>query len=140
MRISDWSSDVCSSDLQDGGGSGERGGGGEVTSHPKTARPELVEGPSFSSATEKGKTGPSTSSGQTAFENVRGKLTPNAPLAPLVWFKSGGPADWLFEPKDADALAAFLRALDPATPVMALGPGSHPLVRPGRYIGSASCR
>ena len=24
---------------------------------------------------------------------VRGKLTPNAPLAPLVWFKSGGNAD-----------------------------------------------
>jgi hypothetical protein len=29
-----------------------------------------------------------------------GKLTPNAPLAPLVWFKSGGAAEWLFEPKD----------------------------------------
>jgi len=27
---------------------------------------------------------------------VRGKLTPNAPLAPLVWFKSGGSAEWLF--------------------------------------------
>ena len=36
---------------------------------------------------------------------VRGKLTPNAPLAPLVWFKSGGNAEWLFEPKDADDLA-----------------------------------
>ena len=31
---------------------------------------------------------------------VRGKLTANAPLAPLVWFKSGGNAEWLFEPKD----------------------------------------
>ena len=31
---------------------------------------------------------------------VRGKLTPDAPLAPLVWFKSGGRADWLFEPVD----------------------------------------
>ena len=44
--------------------------------------------------------------------SVRGKLTPHAPLAPLVWFKSGGPADWLFEPKDADDLADFLRDLD----------------------------
>jgi UDP-N-acetylmuramate dehydrogenase len=30
--------------------------------------------------------------------HVRGRLTPNAPLAPLVWFKSGGKAEWLFEP------------------------------------------
>ncbi len=30
--------------------------------------------------------------------DVRGKLTPDAPLAKLVWFKSGGTADWLFEP------------------------------------------
>src|SRR3546814_19500895 len=40
-----------------------------------------------------------------ALPSVRGKLTPQAPLAPLVWFKSGGPADWLFEPRDADDLA-----------------------------------
>ena len=39
---------------------------------------------------------------------VRGKLTADAPLAPLVWFKSGGEAEWLFEPADVDDLAAFL--------------------------------
>ena len=44
---------------------------------------------------------------------VRGKLTPYAPLAPLVWFKSGGKAEWLFEPKDEEDLAAFLRELAP---------------------------
>ncbi|MFC3785358.1 UDP-N-acetylmuramate dehydrogenase [Sphingopyxis italica] len=66
---------------------------------------------------------------------VRGKLTPRAPLAPLVWFKSGGPADWLFEPKDADDLADFLRDLDPATPVMALGLGSNLIVRDGGFPG-----
>ena len=43
-----------------------------------------------------------------ALPKVSGKLTPNAPLAPLVWFKSGGAAEWLFEPKDAADLAAFL--------------------------------
>ena len=32
--------------------------------------------------------------------SVRGRLTAHAPLAPLVWFKSGGKADWLFEPAD----------------------------------------
>ncbi|HEY6868411.1 MAG TPA: UDP-N-acetylenolpyruvoylglucosamine reductase, partial [Novosphingobium sp.] len=35
---------------------------------------------------------------------VRGKLTAQAPLAPLVWFKSGGAAEWLFEPSDLDDL------------------------------------
>ena len=66
---------------------------------------------------------------------VRGKLTAHAPLAPLVWFKSGGPADWLFEPKDADDLADFLRDLDPAIPVMALGLGSNLIVRDGGFPG-----
>ncbi|KQT33446.1 UDP-N-acetylenolpyruvoylglucosamine reductase [Sphingomonas sp. Leaf412] len=66
---------------------------------------------------------------------VRGRLTENAPLAPLVWFKSGGPAQWLFEPKDADDLAAFLRDLDPAVPVMALGLGSNLIVRDGGVRG-----
>lgn len=66
---------------------------------------------------------------------VRGKLTPNAPLAPLVWFKSGGAAEWLFEPADADDLAAFLAALDPAVPVMGLGLGSNMIVRDGGVQG-----
>ena len=66
---------------------------------------------------------------------VRGKLTAKAPLAPLVWFKSGGPADWLFEPKDADDLADFLRDLDSAVPVMALGLGSNLIVRDGGFPG-----
>jgi UDP-N-acetylenolpyruvoylglucosamine reductase len=67
--------------------------------------------------------------------NVRGRLTPNAPLAPLVWFKAGGAAEWLFEPADADDLAAFLRDLDPAVAVMALGLGSNLIVRDGGVPG-----
>ena len=66
---------------------------------------------------------------------VAGRLTRDAPLAPLVWFKAGGAADWLFEPKDADDLAAFLRDLDPAMPVMALGLGSNLIVRDGGVAG-----
>jgi UDP-N-acetylmuramate dehydrogenase len=66
---------------------------------------------------------------------VRGKLTANAPLAPLVWFKSGGSAEWLFEPKDEDDLVHFLRALDPELPVMALGLGSNMIVRDGGVPG-----
>ena len=65
----------------------------------------------------------------------QGKLTPNAPLAPLVWFKSGGTAEWLFEPKHVADLQAFLRDLDPAVPVMALGLGSNLIVRDGGVSG-----
>jgi UDP-N-acetylmuramate dehydrogenase len=66
---------------------------------------------------------------------VRGKLTPNAPLAPLVWFKSGGSAEWLFEPADVDDLTGFLSELDPHMPVMALGLGSNLIVRDGGVPG-----
>ncbi|MHA6768312.1 UDP-N-acetylmuramate dehydrogenase [Sphingobium ummariense] len=66
---------------------------------------------------------------------VRGRLTAQAPLAPLVWFKSGGAAQWLFEPKDADDLADFLKGLDLAIPVMALGLGSNLIVRDGGVPG-----
>jgi len=67
--------------------------------------------------------------------NVRGKLTQDAALDKLVWFKSGGAADWLFEPADLDDLAAFLSNLDEGTPVMALGLGSNLIVRDGGVPG-----
>ena len=66
---------------------------------------------------------------------VAGRLTADAPLAPLVWFKAGGAAEWLFEPKDADDLAEFLAGLDPEVPVMALGLGSNLIVRDGGVPG-----
>lgn len=66
---------------------------------------------------------------------VRGRLTAGAPLAPLVWFKSGGAAEWLFEPADSDDLCDFLAALDPAIPVMGLGLGSNLIVRDGGVPG-----
>jgi UDP-N-acetylmuramate dehydrogenase len=66
---------------------------------------------------------------------VRGRLTADAPLAPLVWFKSGGRAEWLFEPKDADDLGEFLAGLDPSAPVMGLGLGSNLIVRDGGVPG-----
>ena len=48
---------------------------------------------------------------------VRGKLKADAPLAPLVWFKSGGNAELLFEPADEADLVDFLKGLDPDVPV-----------------------
>lgn len=66
---------------------------------------------------------------------VRGKLTRNAPLAPLVWFKAGGAADWLFEPADLDDLKEFLENLGGRLPVMALGLGSNLIIRDGGVPG-----
>ncbi len=66
---------------------------------------------------------------------VRGKVTTAAPLAPLVWFKAGGAADWLFEPADIDDLCGFLAALPADVPVMALGLGSNLIVRDGGVPG-----
>lgn len=74
-------------------------------------------------------------SGTIDLPQVRGRLARAAVLAPLVWFKSGGSAEWLFEPKDVDDLAAFLGDLDPAVPVMALGLGSNLIVRDGGVPG-----
>lgn len=67
--------------------------------------------------------------------DVRGKLTHDAPLDKLVWFKSGGSADWLFEPADLEDLVDFLSGLDEGTPVMALGLGSNLIVRDGGVPG-----
>ena len=65
---------------------------------------------------------------------VRGRVTHGAPLAPLVWFKSGGPADRLFEPVDVHDLQQFLRA-NPDGAVWPLGLGSNLIVRDGGVRG-----
>ena len=66
---------------------------------------------------------------------VRGKLLRDEPLAPFTWFRVGGAAEALFIPADADDLADFLKALDPAVPVTILGVGSNVIVRDGGVEG-----
>ncbi|MBV7259325.1 UDP-N-acetylmuramate dehydrogenase [Erythrobacter crassostreae] len=68
-------------------------------------------------------------------DNIRGDLTCKAPLAKLVWFKTGGQADWLFEPADLDDLKLFMECLGGTTPVMALGLGSNLIIRDGGVPG-----
>lgn len=70
-----------------------------------------------------------------AMPSVRGRLTHAAPLAPLVWFKSGGAAEYLFEPADTEDLRSFLCALGPLVPVIGLGLGSNLIVRDGGVPG-----
>jgi UDP-N-acetylmuramate dehydrogenase len=66
---------------------------------------------------------------------VRGKLLVDEALAPFTWFRVGGPADVVFLPADEPDLSDFLKALDPAVPVLAIGVGSNLLVRDGGVDG-----
>src|SRR3954468_15271650 len=66
---------------------------------------------------------------------VRGRLTANAPIGPLTWFRVGGPAEVLFRPADAADLAGFLAALPRDVPVTVIGVGSNLLVRDGGIRG-----
>jgi UDP-N-acetylmuramate dehydrogenase len=71
----------------------------------------------------------------TRLPEVRGRLTPGRPLAELTWLRVGGPAEWLFQPADAEDLAAFLAALLPEVPVFVMGVGSNLIVRDGGIRG-----
>jgi UDP-N-acetylmuramate dehydrogenase len=66
---------------------------------------------------------------------LRGSLASHAPMAGFAWFRTGGPAQVLFEPADESDLAYFLARLDPAIPVLVLGAGSNILVRDGGIEG-----
>ena len=66
---------------------------------------------------------------------VRGSYRENEPLAPLTWFRVGGPAQVLFKPKDAEDLAHFIKHKPADVPVMMLGVGSNMLVRDGGVPG-----
>ena len=57
------------------------------------------------------------------------------PLAPLTWLRVGGPAEAMFQPADADDLAAFLAALPAGVPVLPMGVASNLLVRDGGLDG-----
>jgi UDP-N-acetylmuramate dehydrogenase len=65
----------------------------------------------------------------------RGRLTPDAAMDRITWFRAGGNAALLFQPADEDDLADFLKALPPDVPVMVVGMGSNLLVRDGGIDG-----
>ncbi len=66
---------------------------------------------------------------------VRGRLSENAPLAPVTWFRVGGPAEVMFRPADRDDLAAFLAGKSADVPVTVIGVASNLLVRDGGVRG-----
>ena len=66
-----------------------------------------------------------------SFPDMRGKLTPQRPLSDLTWLRVGGVADYLYQPADAEDLAAFMRALPENVAVFPMGVGSNLIVRDG---------
>jgi UDP-N-acetylmuramate dehydrogenase len=66
---------------------------------------------------------------------LRGRLLANEPLAPLTWFRVGGPAQVLFMPEDEQDLAYFLGRLAADIEVTVIGLGSNLIVRDGGVPG-----
>ena len=66
---------------------------------------------------------------------IRGRITPNAEMEKITWFRAGGLAEALFQPADEDDLATFLKAVPEDVPVMVVGIGSNLLVREGGIPG-----
>ncbi|MFC5387493.1 UDP-N-acetylmuramate dehydrogenase [Aquamicrobium segne] len=66
---------------------------------------------------------------------LRGRITPDAEMDKITWFRVGGLADALFQPADEDDLAAFLKILPEEVPLTVVGIGSNLLVRDGGIPG-----
>jgi len=66
---------------------------------------------------------------------VRGRVELDGSLADFIWFRTGGPAQFLVRPADVDDLAAMMRAIDPSVPVLPVGVGSNLIVRDGGVPG-----
>lgn len=67
--------------------------------------------------------------------DLRGRLTANAKMADITWFRVGGPAQVLFAPADEADLAYFLKHIGAEMPVFVVGLGSNLLVRDGGVAG-----
>ena len=64
------------------------------------------------------------------FDGFQDIVQSDVPLAPLVWFRLGGPAAFFAKPRTLEELLAVLkRAREHAVPVKILGGGSNVLVR-----------
>jgi UDP-N-acetylmuramate dehydrogenase len=72
-----------------------------------------------------------------SFQALRGALRLNEPMARHVSWRAGGAAARCYQPADLEDLAAFLRQLPPAEPLLFVGLGSNLLVRDGGFRGTA---
>ena len=93
--------------------------------------PSLVEGRGL----EAGAGAPRLGSGRTGIPELAGTAEAGGSLADFIWFRTGGPAEWLVRPADVEDLSRFLKALDPSVPVLPVGVGSNLIVRDGGVPG-----
>ena len=68
-------------------------------------------------------------------KDIRGRLTPDAPMDRVTWFRAGGLAELMFQPHDVEDLQAFLKVLPEEVPLTVVGVGSNLLVRDGGIKG-----
>jgi len=66
---------------------------------------------------------------------LHGRVQRDVLLAPITWFRVGGPADALVKPSSARDLAEFLRALPDEIPVVTIGAASNLIIRDGGVRG-----
>lgn len=70
-----------------------------------------------------------------SIKDVRGKLLRNESLSRFTHWRTGGPADYIYQPADLDDLVSFLKQLADDVPVTWLGLGSNTLIRDGGIAG-----
>jgi UDP-N-acetylmuramate dehydrogenase len=70
-----------------------------------------------------------------AMPELRGRMSANASLADVTWFRVGGPAQILFTPADEADLAYFLKHRPNGLATQVIGLGSNVLVRDGGVAG-----
>ena len=70
-----------------------------------------------------------------ALPKLEGVAERGGGLADFIWFRTGGPAEWLVRPKDEADLGQFLSELDQGVPVTPIGVGSNLIVRDGGVGG-----
>lgn len=70
-----------------------------------------------------------------SFPALRGRLKSQELLAPLTWFRVGGPAEFLVRPADVEDLCGLLRELPLEMPVTVIGAASNLIIRDGGVHG-----
>lgn len=67
---------------------------------------------------------------------IKGKIKFDVDMAKIVWFRTGGLAQILFEPENEADLALFLKIIGTNFPLQIIGIGSNLLVRDGGLSGA----
>jgi UDP-N-acetylmuramate dehydrogenase len=101
-----------------------------MIAQPTSFVPSEVEGRG-----QGGGNAPPLRSGRTEIPALEGTAEHLGSLADFIWFRTGGPAEWLVRPAGVEDLSAFLAQLDPAIPVLPVGVGSNLIVRDGGVPG-----